>query len=426
MPLDTDEFLAAGSEALRCMPAGVVRLDGEVLDYANPAALSILEADEDAQVLGQPALDFVHILDRARLSVLLRRIGRQDGAKPGVECQIRTCRGNLRAVTMSSAAGDGADGAAWIVFMDITRRRLNTHLQETERNIRRLFANTTDIYYRIDAEGKVLMASPAVERVLGYRPEEVVGRDSTVFYADPGERQALLEKLAADGHVSDYHVRLVGKDGGLVDVSFSSHALFDDEGNYIAVEGVMRDITERVTLERLLRQLAATDELTGIANRRTFLERATQALRRWQRHRQPLALLIVDLDWFKRINDRHGHLYGDEVLKRFTDTVRTELREIDIFGRLGGEEFCVVLERCGVHEATEAAERIRARVETMELTAPDRSRLHLTVSIGATCVQPSDRRIEELLSRADAALYAAKQSGRNRQEWAPDVDVQNA
>jgi diguanylate cyclase (GGDEF)-like protein/PAS domain S-box-containing protein len=327
---------------------------------------------------------------------------------------------------MTSAAGDGTDGTAWIVFMDITRRRLNTHLQETERNVRRLFANTTDIYYRIDAEGKVLMASPAVERVLGYRPEEVVGCDSTMFYADPGERQVLIEKLAADGHVSDYHVRVVGKDGGLVDVSFSSHALYDDEGNYIAVEGVMRDITERVTLERLLRQLAATDELTGISNRRTFLEHATQALRRWQRHRQPLALLIVDLDWFKQVNDRHGHLYGDEVLKRFTDTVRTELRDIDIFGRLGGEEFCVVLERCGVREASEAAERFRARVEAMELTAPDGSPLRLTVSIGATASQPSDRRIEELLSRADRALYAAKHGGRNRQEWDLGVDGEGA
>lgn len=426
MQIDTDELRAVGSEALSRLPAGVVRLDGEVLDYANPAALSILEADDAGQVLGQPALDFIHILDRARLSVLLRRIGRLDGAKPGVECQIRTCRGNLRAVTMSSAAGDGTDGTTWIVFMDITRRRLNTHLQETERNIRRLFANTTDIYYRIDAEGKVLMASPAVERVLGYRPEEVVGCDSSIFYAEPSERQILVEQLAADGQVSDYHVRLVRKDGELVDASFSSHALFDDEGNYIAVEGVMRDITERVTLERLLRQLAATDELTGIFNRRTFLEHATQALRRWQRHRQPLALLIVDLDWFKLVNDRYGHLYGDEVLRRFTNSIQAELREIDLFGRLGGEEFCVVLERCGVREASEAAERFRARVEAMELTAPDGSPLRLTVSIGATASQPSDRRIEELLSRADRALYAAKHGGRNRQEWDLAVDGESA
>ena len=418
MRIDIVGSPADTGEALSCLPAGVVRLDGEVLDYANPAALSILEADDESQVLSRSALDFIHVIERARITAQLRRFGRQNGVNHSIECLIRTCRGNLRAVSMSSAAGDGAgSGGTWIVFMDITRQRLKTHMQETERNIQRLFANTTDIYYRIDAEGKVLMASPAVERVLGYRPEEVVGRDSTVFYADPSERQVLIEQLAADGKVSDYHVRLVSKDGEVVDVSFSSHALYDDEGNYIAVEGVMRDITERVTLERLLRELAATDELTGINNRRRLLEQATLALRRWQRHRQPFALLIIDLDWFKRINDRYGHLYGDEVLKRFADTVQAELREVDLFGRLGGEEFCVVLERSGRREASEAAERIRARIEAMELAAADGSRLRLTVSIGVTVSLASDQRIENLLSRADRALYVAKESGRNRQEW---------
>lgn len=421
MQMDADGPPVDTRAALSCLPAGVVRLDGEVLGYANPAALAILEADDATQLLGRPGLEFIHVLDRARVSALFRRLGRQGGANPSIECQVRTCRGNLRAVSVSSAADAPMDDAGvWVVFMDITRRRLKTHLQETDRNIRRLFANTTDIYYRIDAEGKVLMASPAVERVLGYRSEEVVGCDSTDFYADPNERQALIAQLAADGQVSDYHVRLLSKDGELVDVSFSSHALFDDEGNYIAVEGVMRDITERVRLERMLRQLAATDELTGIFNRRTFLEQAAQALRRWQRHRQPLALLIVDLDWFKRINDRYGHLYGDEVLKRFAETVQAELREIDLFGRLGGEEFCIVLERSGVREASEVAERIRARTEALELIAPDGSRLCLTVSLGATISRLPDRRVQELLERADGALYAAKQGGRNRQEW--DID----
>lgn len=426
MPIDVVEPLTPGSDALNGLPAGVVRLGGQVLDYANPAALGILEAADVGQVLGRQAVDFIHALDRARIAALFKGLGRQRRLGRSAECMIRTCRGNLRAVTLTRSAAEAAHGGIWVVFMDITHRRLESHLQETERSIRRLFANTTDIYYRIDAEGKVLMASPAVERVLGYRTEEVVGRDSTSFYADPAKREALIKTLASSGQVSDYHMRLVHKNGQLVDVSFSSHALFDEEGNYVAVEGVMRDITERMTLQRLLRRQASTDELTGIQNRRTLLERATQAIGRWQRYHQPLVLLIIDLDWFKRINDRYGHLYGDEVLKRFADMVSAELRAIDLFGRLGGEEFCVVLERCAAHEASEVAERVRVRTEAMELRPAKGARLGLTVSIGATAIVPADRRVEDLLSRADRALYAAKQGGRNRLEWHLPAEGENS
>lgn len=399
------------------LPVPVVRVRGAVLRYVNPAALEMLEADSPDAVLGRSILDFVHPLDHVRIAKRLSRLEYKARRYRGVEMLIRTCRGELRGVSISATAASLPEDGVVAVAVDITRRRMKTYLRETERNVVRLFENTTDIYYRIDAQGKLLMASPAVERILGYHCDELLGRDSSLFYADPKDRDALIEVLLRDKRIADYEVRLRGKQGQLVDVSISSHALFDDEGNYIAVEGVIRDLTERKQLERRLRVLATADELTGICNRRVFFERATAALQRTQRQRRPMGLMILDIDWFKKINDRFGHLGGDGALRAFAKAVGSELRDVDLFGRLGGEEFGIVLEDCPVSEAQTVGERIRVCIENLWLTPREGEQLRMTVSIGATACQAEDVRIEALFERADRALYQAKQAGRNCIRW---------
>ncbi|OBS10711.1 GGDEF domain-containing protein [Acidihalobacter prosperus] len=404
-------------EAYDALPTPVFHVHNERLLYANPAALEMLEADASDDVVGRSIFDFVHPIDRVRIVTRLKRLENKARRYFGIEMLIRTCHGELRGVTVSAVAASPPAQGIIVVAMDVTRHRMKTYLRETERNIVRLFENTTDIYYRIDAEGKLLMASPAVERILGYRADELLGQDSSLFYADPNDRNALIEVLMRDKAIADYEVRLRGKQGQLVDVSVSSHALFDEEGNYIAVEGVIRDLTERKQLERRLRVLATADELTGIRNRRVFFEHAASALQRARRHRRPMVLMILDIDWFKRINDRFGHLGGDRALRAFAQTAGLELRDIDLFGRLGGEEFGVVLEDCPLGEARAVGERIRARVASLSLDMGEGVSLLMTVSIGATLSGQADARIEALLERADRALYLAKQSGRNRVQW---------
>lgn len=162
------------------------------------------------------------------------------------------------------------------------------------------------------------------------------------------------------------------------------------------------------------RQLAGRDPLTGVYNRRIFIELADMALARAQRSQKPLSLLMLDLDHFKSVNDEHGHLVGDEVLKSFVRVVETCLRREDLMVRFGGEEFCVMLPDASLEGALSLAERIRALVADTPLPVQGKS-IHITVSFGVDCIRPGEPgTVNMLLERADAALIRAKQTGRNR------------
>ena len=165
---------------------------------------------------------------------------------------------------------------------------------------------------------------------------------------------------------------------------------------------------------REIEALSKTDALTGIGNRRYFIESAEKELYRCSRYGMEACLLYMDIDHFKRINDSHGHNAGDEVLRHFAAVCRAQLRESDIFGRLGGEEFCVLLPHTPLGEAMSTAERIRMKVAGSPATWEDQT-IAMTVSIGVALYQ-DDKEFSEFLKRADGALYAAKNSGRNRVE----------
>jgi diguanylate cyclase (GGDEF)-like protein len=173
-----------------------------------------------------------------------------------------------------------------------------------------------------------------------------------------------------------------------------------------------REIARRRALEAELRQLASTDALTGAHNRRSFFELCDRELQRARRYGRPLALLMLDVDHFKRINDAHGHGVGDEVLKRLVGVCVKNLRPQDIVGRLGGEEFAVAMPESPAEAAERAAERLRRSLSQVEVPA-DKGSVHFTVSIGVAD-WPPDRCLEDTLERADKAMYAAKRGGRNR------------
>lgn len=175
------------------------------------------------------------------------------------------------------------------------------------------------------------------------------------------------------------------------------------------------DISGRKAMERELTRLVTTDSHTGLANRGHFLDRLGLALARYCRHNTPMVLLMLDLDHFKRINDAFGHAAGDLVLLHFAQLLRRCLRQIDLPGRLGGEEFAILLPDTEVGGACEFAERFRREL------AEHPSRLNgqalaVTVSIGVTPFLVNDQHIDLVLARADRALYRAKHLSRNRVE----------
>lgn len=166
--------------------------------------------------------------------------------------------------------------------------------------------------------------------------------------------------------------------------------------------------------DRKMRALATTDSLTGLVNRRAFFERTENARMLSARLRKPVALMMLDIDHFKRLNDRFGHATGDEALCLFARTALATLREHDIMGRLGGEEFALVMPGTTLSGALHAAERLRNEVAEAPLLT-DGNNYKLTVSIGVVMIDPNEH-INAALARADAALYAAKSAGRNRVE----------
>jgi diguanylate cyclase (GGDEF)-like protein len=167
------------------------------------------------------------------------------------------------------------------------------------------------------------------------------------------------------------------------------------------------------TFNGQLRLLAITDSLTGLTNRRRLMERGEEEVRRAKRFRHPLAVLVIDIDHFKRINDTWGHGTGDRAIKAVAEVCVATVREVDIVGRLGGEEFAIVLPETDLATAGGVAERLRRAVESAPVDTGDGTLLSLTASIGVA-ILAGQASFDDLLSRADAAMYAAKRSGRNR------------
>ncbi len=181
------------------------------------------------------------------------------------------------------------------------------------------------------------------------------------------------------------------------------------------LRGFFQDITERKQLEQELRRQAHFDYLTGINNRGHFMELAELELSRTKRYSKPLSILMIDIDYFKRINDTYGHKTGDAVLKKMAKICKQTLRNIDIIGRIGGEEFAILLPETDLEEAVVVAERLRkilddAKVPNEYGGLP----IQFTVSIGVSSLMSDDDNIDVLLNLSDGALYEAKETGRNK------------
>lgn len=187
-----------------------------------------------------------------------------------------------------------------------------------------------------------------------------------------------------------------------------------DIDNIIAAANIASiAIENRVTYHELERR-AYTDYLTGLSNRRSFLEQAESELSRVIRYGSDLSILMLDLDHFKLINDTHGHKVGDLVLKKFSEVCRATLRDIDVMGRIGGEEFAVLLPETGTEQAAEAAERLRAAINNARLVLEGGMPIRFAASFGVTTLVSKEVNIDTLLNQADQALYEAKHTGRNR------------
>lgn len=277
--------------------------------------------------------------------------------------------------------------------------------------------------YGTDRAGHCVFVNQAALDMLGAREEEVLGHDQHALFHHhhPDGRiypaaDCPIQRTAIDGEKRRVEEWFFRKDGRGFPVELVVTPLIED-GRSLGAVAVFQDISTRKAMEARLTELANTDALTGLANRRHFLTELDHELERVQRSGKPGSLLMLDIDHFKRVNDSHGHAAGDRVLQALAGALASHLRRVDRVGRLGGEEFAILMPETPLDSALAYAERLRARIGALVVEAEGAS-IRFTISIGVAGMDVDDLRADPLLARADAALYRAKQAGRDRVEVA--------
>jgi diguanylate cyclase (GGDEF)-like protein/PAS domain S-box-containing protein len=268
-----------------------------------------------------------------------------------------------------------------------------------------------------DGKNRFLYLSPRCQEFFEVSAEDIVKRPS-IFWKmlHPDDLPGLMKENWRTNNSRELFVaeaRIITPSGKTKWIRFSSLPSAAEVGKTPVWSGFMFDVTERKQMEEEVQRLATTDALTGVSNRRHFLQQAEAELERFRRSGVVAALLMIDLDHFKKINDGFGHAAGDAVLKHFSELIKHNLRHTDSFGRLGGEEFAVLLPSSRLAGAMELAARM-CQIVVSAATEFDARTIPITISIGVTEFLQDDAGIESVMARADQALYKAKQTGRNR------------
>ncbi|GGY17251.1 sensor domain-containing diguanylate cyclase [Paludibacterium paludis] len=307
--------------------------------------------------------------------------------------------------------------ATGLIATDVSQwRKSEEQLRQSEELFRQAFENATIGMCLAGLDGVLLRVNPQLCRTLGYERTELEGHPLSEFtHIERGDARPDYVRHARNGDAawSEQDRRYRHKDGHDVWCKVSSSLVKGSQGEPLYYISHVRDITESRQMEAELKRLASTDPLTGIANRRSFFEHIEQELQRLRRMQTHVSCLMLDIDHFKTINDRFGHPAGDEALRFFTMLCQQRLRITDVFARLGGEEFAILMPGTPLDGAVELAEQIRQLVGATPVTLPGAS-VPLTVSIGVTALHRDDNSPDAMLRRADAALYQAKTKGRNR------------
>ncbi|MDX1608929.1 MAG: sensor domain-containing diguanylate cyclase [Halofilum sp. (in: g-proteobacteria)] len=397
----------------------------------HPAIQLLVEADGGRIVEANAAAASFYGCERAQLRLmklaeLVLEPARDTGAllesltaEPQVTLATVQCArgGERRHVEIDAGRVEGEDGRAYLytVMRDVTA---GVRSEASLRDYREIFEHLPIPFYRATrgATGRFVRFNQAfMELFEAETPEQLFECDVSSLYIDPHERERFSNALMQQGQVYRYEMQLrtlTGRPIWAIDTSYQHQ---DEDGNTV-FDGVLEDVTRQRELEQELAYQARFDELTGLANRRNCDEALQAEIERCDRYGHPLSVLMFDLDHFKRINDERGHAEGDRVLERVADTTRRHVRQTDIAGRWGGEEFMVLLPETRVTGATQLADKLRRSIAAQ---GDDATRVTISVGCGEYVRGEGE---DAFLSRLDEALYGAKAAGRNRVAVATSPD----
>lgn len=313
------------------------------------------------------------------------------------------------------------------VARDVTFRQvIDEEMEAHKHSLWYALNEASDGVWEWNIEQDSLYVSPKLKQMRGYGPEE--DASSVDFWMNgihPDDKQRVLavmqEHLQGRTDKFEAKYRLRNRAGHFIWVNDKGKiSKRDAEGNPAIIAGMVHNITDQIALQERLENQAARDELTGAFNRRVCREILEQHIASSHINGKSFAVVLIDIDYFKLINDQYGHPAGDVVLKAFVKKIEENLRERDILFRWGGEEFLMLLPCLKESKQYKVANKIRKIIEDNRIILADKKEISMTISMGVSCYPRHGSTISELIEKADMAMYRAKANGRNRVELFTD------
>jgi len=299
--------------------------------------------------------------------------------------------------------------------------KANINLRESEKKYRSIFEESKEMIFIAGLDEQIKDANPVSEEILGYKKDELTRMKMSDLLVHNHDKEKIQESLRKNAIVRDYELELLRKDKDIIHGLITITIRRDDTGMPIELQGNVHDISSRREAEServramVFEQLAITDPLTNIYNRRVFDEIANKEWERAKRIKSPLTIVLFDVDHFKKINDTHGHMIGDQVLTNLAKLCLSNMRNMDIIARYGGEEFIILMPDTDSGSAYPTIERLRNYIEKTQMTTHEGQGINITISAGiVTWAGLDDLGVQTLIHNADQALYTSKQTGRNK------------
>lgn len=418
------------SESARMLASLMGHLDGIVFRCRNDAQWTMeflssgchrLTGYMPDELLGNRSVSYyelIHPDDRDWLAAVDAG-ARVSGARYAVEYRLRHRDGSIHWVSERGVRIYDEVDAAWKFegfIEDISeRQRANEALREAEARYHSIFEHALEGIFHSTPDGRFLVANPAMARIFGYESPEALIADLRdipgQLYVEPDRREAFRRQIESHGSVSNFEYQAFRRNSEVIWVSVNAHVRRDAGGAVVYYEGTIEDITDRRVYQAQIERQANYDALTGLANRTLLNGRLHQVINDASASATGIAVVFIDLDQFKFINDTYGHELGDNLLQSMADRLRSCVRDSDTVARQGGDEFVLLL--TGYHPADLLGVVQRVHAAIARPWQSGRREFHVTSSIGVAVYPDDGVSADVLLRNADAAMYKAKENGRN-------------
>jgi diguanylate cyclase (GGDEF)-like protein/PAS domain S-box-containing protein len=309
------------------------------------------------------------------------------------------------------------DGSAVTVMTDATElRKTERALKESEEKFRSLFESSRDAIYIATGKGSFIDVNQAFIELFGYTKDETLKLNAKVAYLTDEDREKFKQAMKENNFIRDFEIRLKKRDGTVIDCLLTVTSKRGEGGKVTEYQGIVRDITERKRTEEMIKHMAFHDALTDLSNRSLFNDRLTMAIAHAERFQERVAVMMLDLDKFKEVNDTHGHSVGDLLLQAVAGKLGKQTRKGDTIARMGGDEFMLIFTDL---KQTDDVHAIADKIleDFQNPVAISNQILPITTSVGIAIYPDDGEDIDTLVKNADIAMYKAKKTGRNKYQF---------